>query len=343
MKKQRLWVLLVGLTVVTGAAWWFVKSRGNDSVAAVLKEQAVTSVRLSGPLTKKKAEVSGLAWFGDNLIFLPQYPNFVKDSGDGFLYYLPKAEILAYLDGTSQVELEPRPIPLTASKIGQVVPNYQGFESIGFSGTQIFLTIEAGKGTDMQGYLISGYINPDLSSIHLDTTKLTPIQPQAASENHTDESMLVFDNQIVTFYEVNGEGIVAEPEAHVFDFALNPLETISMTNIEYRLTDTALSTNNEFWGINYFFSGDTELSTTLDSIVDTYGMGKTQSESDHIERLVKFNFSKQGITLADSPPIPFVLTEDARNWEGLAILDDRGFLVITDTHPDTIFGFVPLP
>lgn len=343
MKKQKLLVLLLGLAVVVGAAWWFIKVRGNDSGPVTLKEQAVTSLPLSGPLTKKKAEVSGLAWYGDNLIFLPQYPNFVKDSGDGFLYYLPKTEILAYLDGTSKKELDPRPIPLTAAGIDHVVPNYQGFESIGFSGTQVFLTIEAGKGTDMQGYLISGEINPDLSSIHLDTTKLTPIQPQAVSENHTDESMLVFDDQIVTFYEVNGEGIVADPVAHVFDFDLNPLGTIPMTNIEYRLTDTALSTNNEFWGINYFFSGDSELSTTKDPIVDAYGMGKTQSESDHIERLVKFNFSEQGVTLADSPPIPFVLTDDARNWEGLAILDNRGFLVVTDTHPDTLFGFVPLP
>lgn len=37
-----------------------------------------------------------------------------------------------------------------------------------------------------------------------------------------------------------------------------------MDNIEYRLTDTALlSFGNEFWGINYFFPGDTDLLPSL--------------------------------------------------------------------------------
>lgn len=343
MKKRKLSILLTGLIVVAGAIWLFFRLHGNDSGSVTLKEQVVTYLSLSGPLTKKKAEVSGLAWFGDNLIFLPQYPNFVKNSGDGFLYYLPKAEILAYLDGTSQAELEPRPIQFIAPGVDCIVPNYQGFESIGFSGTQVFLTIEAGKGADMQGYLISGTINPDLSTLQLDTKKLTFIQPQAISKNRSDESILVLEDRVVTFYEVNGEALVADPVAHVFDFDLNPLGTISMTNIEYRLTDTALSFGNEFWGINYFSSGDGDLKPSSDPIADADRMEKSNSEFGQVEQLIKFKFSEQGITLADSSPISLVLAKDARNWEGLAFLDGRGFLIVTDTYPDTLFGFVPLP
>jgi hypothetical protein len=163
----------------------------------------------------------------------------------------------------------------------------------------------------------------------------------SVSENHTDESILVLEDRVVTFYEVIGEAIVADPVAHVFDFDLNSLGTIPMDNIEYRLTDTALSSGNEFWGINYFFPGDTDLMPSIDPIADVYG--KSNVGFEHVERLVKFEYSEDGITLAKTAPISLVLTEDARNWEGLVMLDERGFLLATDKFPSTILGFVQFP
>lgn len=340
MKQKNLWILIAVL-VVGAMVVFFYLSDGIGS--GTLEEQSVVSLPLTGPLADAKAEVSGLAWYEDNLVLLPQYPNFSDEGSDGFLYTLPKAEILAYLDGTDKTELEPKPIKLIAPGLADQIPNFQGFESIGFSGSKVFLTIEAGDGTDMQGYLISGTISADLSQLELDTTKLTLIPPQAVSENHTDESILVFEDRVVTFYEVIGEAVVADPVAHVFDFDLNSLGTIPMDNIEYRLTDTALSTDNEFWGINYFFPGDTDLLPSIDPIADVYGNGKSNAGFEHLERLVKFVYSEDGITLAKTAPIPLVLTEDARNWEGLVVLDERGFLLATDKFPSTILGFVPLP
>ncbi len=341
MKQKSIWILLAVLAIAAVVFVFFYRSGGIGS--ATLEEQAVVSLPLKGPLAEAKAEVSGLAWYEDNLILLPQYPNFSDESIDGFLYALPKAEIIAYLDGTSKTELEPKPIKLIAPGLTDQITNFQGFESIGFSGSKVFLTIEAGDGTDMQGYLISGIISADLSQLELDTTKLTSIPTQAVSENHTDESILVLEDRVVTFYEVIGEAIVADPVAHVFDFELNTLGTIPVDNIEYRLTDTVLSSGNEFWGINYFFPGDTDLLPSTDPIADKYGNGKSNAEFEHVERLVKFEYSEDGITLAKTAPISLVLTEDARNWEGLVVLDDRGFLLATDKFPSTILGFVPLP
>ena len=338
MKQKNLWILIAVL-VVGAIVVFFYRSGGLGS--GTLEEQPVISLPLTGPLADAKAEVSGLAWYEDNLVLLPQYPNFSDEGSDGFLYTLPKVEILAYLDGTSKTELEPKPIKLIAPGLADQIPNFQGFESIGFSGSKVFLTIEAGDGTDMQGYLISGTISADLSQLELDTTKLTSIPTQAVSENHTDESILVLEDRVVTFYEVIGEAIVADPVAHVFDFDLNSLGTIPMDNIEYRLTDTALSSGNEFWGINYFFPGDTDLMPSIDPIADVYG--KSNVGFEHVERLVKFEYSEDGITLAKTAPISLVLTEDARNWEGLVMLDERGFLLATDKFPTTILGFVPLP
>jgi hypothetical protein len=343
MKKRNLWFLPAGLAAGAILFVFFYPSRENGSTASVLEEQAVIALPLSGPLSEPQAEISGLAWYDDNLILLPQYPIVFDENGDGLLYYLPKGEILAHLDGTSTAALEPRPIQLIAPDLADQIRNFQGFEAIGFSDSRAFLTIEAGDGTDMQGYLISGTISPDLSQLTLDTTKLASIPPQAVSANHTDESLLVFEDKIVTFYEVNGEAIVADPVAHVFGFDLHPMGTIPMTNVEYRLTDTVLSSADEFWGIDYFYPGDTDLIPQADPITDTYGKGNTQSEFDHIERLVKFTYSEDGISFAKSAPIPLVLTEDIRNWEGLAILEDRGFLLATDKFPVTIFGFVAFP
>jgi len=49
--------------------------------------------------------------------------------------------------------------------------------------------------------------------------------------------------------------------------------------------------------------------------------------------------------LTDSAPIQLTLLSDgtARNWEGVAKLDDRGFLLATDKFPDTILAFVQQP
>src|SRR5690349_11865464 len=214
MNKRNLWFLLAGLIIAAVLFVFFYRGNENGSSSSVLEERAVVTLPLSGPLSEPRAEISGLAWYEDNLILLPQYPNVFDENGDGLLYYLPKEEILAYLDGTSTAALEPRPIQLIAPDLTDQIRNFQGFESIGFSDSRAFLTIEAGDGTDMEGYLISGTISTDLSQLVLDTTKLASIDPQAVSANHTDESILVFEDKIITFYEVNGEAIVPDPVAH---------------------------------------------------------------------------------------------------------------------------------
>jgi hypothetical protein len=348
MNQRKMWVVLGVLVVLVALALYVSKGMKEAATGghatAVLPEQPVKQIELAGVAADRKAEFSGLAWYGDNLILLPQYPNVFDETGDGKLFYLPKKEIMAYVDGTSQTPLEPRPIQLVAPGLAEGIPAYQGFESIGFAGNQAFLTIESGEGTDMMGHIISGEISSDLSTLTLDTSNVVDIQPQAVSANHTDESLLVMKDKVLTFYEVDGEKIVAEPVAHVFDFNLKPLGTIPMTNLEYRLTDTSLASGNEFWGINYFFPGDSDLAPATDPIADKFGKGESQNNFAQIERLVKFEYSDAGATLADTAPVSLVLTsEDARNWEGLVVLDDQGFLLATDKYPSTILAFVPMP
>ncbi|MBK9778950.1 MAG: hypothetical protein IPP55_02695 [Anaerolineales bacterium] len=109
------------------------------------------------------------------------------------------------------------------------------------------------------------------------------------------------------------------------------------------MTDAAAD-GNTFWVINYFFPGDTDLTPKTDPLVEKYGEGPTHTQQDQVERLVKMTYSPNGITFADAAPIQLTLDGNtARNLEGLVLLNDQGFLLVTDKFPSTLLMFVKKP
>lgn len=317
-----------------------------ERVLKIASETPVTDIPLAGPVADRNAEISGMTWYGDYLILLPQYPNFFTEEGDEFVFAIPKADIVAFLDGASSEPLEPIQIPFAAPGLQEDIAGFEGYEAIVFVGDdKTFLTIEVATDTGMLAYLVTGSIEPDLSALTLDTAALAEIQPQAGVGNMSEESLIVAGETLVTIYEANGVDVNASPVVHVFDSALAPAGTIPFPNIEYRITDaTALDGSNRFWAINYFFPGDTDLFPITDPVVNDYGEGPTHVQNAGVERLVEFQYGDSGITLTDTSPIQLELLEDAlRNWEGLVRLDNRGFLIATDKYPQTILSFVPLP
>lgn len=334
---------LVAVLILLGAILGRMLIPNGGATAA---EQPVISIALTGPVADSASEVSGLAWYGDTLIILPQYPNFANGRhGNGFLYALPKADILAYLDSQNPAPLSPRPIPINDLALRDQIKHYQGFEAIAFSGDRVFLAIEAGQSSDMHGYLVSGRIQPDLSAVTLDIDRLVENPLQAERDNKSEEALLVAGNRLLTFYEVNGAGMNPHPVAHVFDFDLNLVGTIPFPNIEYRVTDAAPGADGaNFWVVNSFFPGDIDLIPAADPLAQKFGLGITHGRSAAVERLVEMRYSPGGITLAGAPPV--LLEVDpiiSRNWEGLAPFDERGFLLMTDKFPGTILAFVALP
>lgn len=309
----------------------------------------MTEIPLSGPLAQPRAEISGLAWYGDYLILLPQYPNFSVKEGDGAIYALPRGDLLAYLEGITAGPLLPIPIPFVAPGLADQVDGYEGYEAIAFLGERAFLTIEADTADGMRAYLVSGQIAPDLSTLALDTATRVEIPPQSDIANKSDEALLVAGDRLVTLYETNGAAVNPSPVAHLFDLGLAPAGTIPFPQIEYRITDaTDLDENGRFWAINYFFPGDIDLRPERDPLAERYGWGPTHTPEGAVERLVEFQLSHAGIVLVDRPPIQLELPVDllgviGRNWEGLVRLDGRGFLLVTDTFPGTILAFVPAP
>lgn len=302
----------------------------------------VTAVPLDGPVNNRNSEISGLAWYGETLIMLPQYPSRVGNS----LYALPKAAILAYLDGESTAVLVPQPIPLLDEGITDIV-GFEGYEAIAFSEDSVYVTIESSPRGSMMGYLVEGTMTPNLRQITLKMESRVELPPQSGLENYSDESVLITSEGILTFYEANGVQVNSAPVARLFATNLLPFSPIPFPHIEYRITDvTALDGNGRFWAINYLFPGDrAKLQPDPDPLVAQFGVGPTHANSSAVERLVEFQYSHEGITLSGAPPLQLTLLAngEARNWEGIVRLDDRGFLLMTDRFPETILAFVPQP
>jgi hypothetical protein len=343
LRNKMVLFFVVGLILFTSNCNQASTLPGRDKSLSATSESPVTSIPLDGPVANADAEVSGLAWYGDTLIILPQYP----DRWGNNLFALPKQDIFAFLDGDLSGPLTPMAIPLTAPDLTRI-DGYEGLEAIAFIDDQVFITIEASTFTTTQGYLVAGSIVPDLSQLQLDTAVLTNIESQTGISNYSDETLLVHDDMLITIHEANGRNVNTDPIAHQFDTALAATGSISFPAIEYRVTDaTAVDEQGQFWVINYLFPDSIDkLDPAADPLVSEYGIGPTHAGSTVVERLVELQIGETGITLVDTPPIQLELLDDgtARNWEGIARLEERnGFLLATDKFPSTILAFVAAP
>src|SRR5215208_5636411 len=172
--------------------------------------QAIEEIPLDGSITRKKAELSGMAWVGDTLILMPQYPEKFGPN-EGTIFAIQKQAILEYLNGKRKEPLTPTKIVLRAPGLKDKIQDYEGFESIGVWNNSIYLTIESGQGHNMRGYLVSGTISADLKEIILDTSRVVEIEPALQMDNRTDEALVITQNKIFTFFEINGADLNQHP------------------------------------------------------------------------------------------------------------------------------------
>ncbi len=307
-------------------------------------EVPVTTIPFKSWAAKKEAELSGLAWYGDTLILLPQYPDRMPEKQGGTLFGLKKQDILDFLDGKSSGPLVPFEIPFDSGGIERKIGGFNGFEAIAFQGNHVILTIEALQWWKTKAYLVAGEISPDLSLVRLDPNA-GPVPAESPLPlnlyNMGDEALLVAGEEILALYEVNG-ALNLHPSANRFDASLHLLGTLPFPSLEFRVTDaTPLDEQDRFWVINYKFPDNKELLSRQDPLAEEFGRGLTHAKSRTVERLVELQYSPAGITLSGVPPVQLqLLLKDSRNWEGLARLEGRGFLLVTDTYPETILGFI---
>ena len=303
-------------------------------------ERDVWPIPLDAPANAAEQEYSAMAWYGDTLVLVPQFP--ARD--DNALVTLARADVLAYLRGEIDGPLPTGRITFDDGNLAERITGFEGYEAIGFDGDTVYMTVETHPGTWMLGYIVAGTIDAD--GITLDPALRTPVAVQAPLSNMTDETLVIDGDRVLTIFEANGVNVNPAAHANVFSRGLEKLDPIPLPNVEYRLTDaTALDDARRFWAINYFWPGDEKLKPADDPIAATYGEGETHAQGTVVERLLEFQVADDGVTLTETPPIQLTLLPAgvARNWEGIARLQDGdidGFLLVTDKFPVTQLAFV---
>ena len=318
-------------------------------IAGLISLQSVFSqevfpieIPLSGEAKDRSLEMSGLAWYKDNLILMPQY---VKKDAPSF-YYLNKKNIIKWIEGGHQKNpLEPDKIKLELPNFENIIQGFQGFEAIAFFGNKAYMVIESKNNDAMKSFIVKGNLDFKNKKLTVDSVDIKEIPIPINIENMGFESILQYKYGLMVFYEANGVNVNNNPLALIYNSSLKPRSSISFPNLEYRLTDvTSLDSKNKFWGLNYFWPGEKDiLNPGKDSILNGVEQGDTHNKYEHVERLVEYKISGDKIVRTSTPPIQLYLEEKSRNWEGLARVEGKGFLMIVDEHPRTILAFIPKP
>jgi hypothetical protein len=298
-------------------------------------------IPLQGEAADRSLEMSGLAWYGGYLILMPQY---VNKKAPGF-YFISKKKINEWLDGDRSKALKPGKIDLIVPDYDNLIGGYQGFEGLCFSGNKVYLLMESKNNGVMSSYIVTGTMDFKKKRLEIDQEKIEEIRPPMNIKNMGYESILKHKYRLLVLFEANGININPNANAEYYTTSLKHKESVSFPNIEYRITDvTDIDGKGRFWALNYFWPGEKErLNPGKDLIFKNYEAGKTHQQYAHVERLVEYKIRSNQISQTDTPPIQLVLDEASRNWEGLVRLDKKGFLMIVDEHPRTIFSFVPKP
>lgn len=331
---------------------WHMKAIFGCGVCAVLMvmpantpiaegaEVPIQPLTILGGVETPEAELSGLAWFDDRLVLLPQYPERFPTEEGGGVFVMTHDDVMRAVQGHGDVEATT--IPFIAPGLADDIDGFEGFEAIAFEGSEVFLTIEQDLPEATRGYLIKGRVRPGLSGIELDVENRVPLEPQSDIGNLAYEALAIHDGRVYVFYEANGAANPS-PSAEVFDTELNRLDPLDLCSIEYRVTDTtSVDSRGRFWAANYYYEGDC-WATESCPMRERFGVGRSHRGRRTVERIIELQLTGEGIEATDNPPVELELGDGpGRNWEGIVRFDDMGFLVVTDKHPTSMLAFVPL-
>jgi hypothetical protein len=188
----------------------------------------------------------------------------------------------------------------------------------------------------MGGVLLRGRLSPAGQPLRLrvDTARLATIPLPTELPQMSQEALVLAPGRVVVLFEANG--MLVNPGAHaaLFDAELEYRGSAPLQHLEYRITDaTAADAAGRFWVINYFFPGEARVlrpPTVPDQPVEQ--LRELQLRDGRI-----VHTGRAPLDLRRDPDLP------ARNWEALARLAGRGFLLMTDRYPATLLAFVPDP
>ena len=317
----------------------------NES--GIIIEHDLIEIPLPGELASASMEYSGLAWYKDDLILLPQYPNGIWGNQDGLMYAINQDNLDKFLKDPT-TELAVKSVLFDDGGLSKRLKGFEGFEAIVFIEDSVYMAIETRGGDPMKSFIVKGSIESvegELKAILLDGSSQVELRVQNNNSNASYEALSSDGEFIYAFFEQNGKDQNANPFVLRLDADLENQQEIPLDAISYRVTDaTLIDGYGTFWMINYFFPGDTHLTVDEDPISTRYGLGESHQQNEPVERLLKLKLTDEGFQVAEEPPLYLQLLEndEARNWEGLVRFGEQGFLVITDKFPDSILGYIAI-
>ena len=123
------------------------------SSSLILCEEAkVQEIKLSGLITDKKQEISGMDWYQDRLFLLPE-------NMGGFLFSISKGEVLNAIKSGKKLPVTPKKTRFKTPDYSSLIKGFDGFEAIAFNRNKIYITIEAEHDGEMVSYLVWGKID----------------------------------------------------------------------------------------------------------------------------------------------------------------------------------------
>ena len=313
----------------------------NLGAVKIIDEVEILPIPLLGDIAKRNSEISSLCWYKDNLILLPQYPNNFGDKS-GKIFFIDRETLLGFISGYSTDPILPDFYSIDLSNFKEFFTLGSGFEGIAINGDTVYFSIESMNSGKTETILVLGEIDYEAKIIVLNENSVTKDSAEFFIHNISDESILYYNGNVIPIFEVNGKNVNTNPQVSIFDNNLNFIYKIPFPTIEYRITDvTDVDNSGKFWAINYFYPGDNKkLNPGIDELVLNFGNGESHSFFDPVERLVEFTILEDKIVLSDQAPIYLkLMTNNSRNWEGVARFEE-GFLIATDTFPETIFAFI---
>ena len=303
-------------------------------------ERTPTLLKIGGPMKNSDEEVSGMDWYNDNLILLPENLN-------GYVFAIKKAELESRINGNDTTTIFPEQIKLNTPNYKELVPGFDSFEAIAFRGYEVYLTIEIKFADSMSCLLARGHIDEKTLEITVPEQNLTVIDVPTYVDNMSYESLVIDKDRVIALFEANGDSLIKSPYALSINSSGNDVIKYPLSSINYRIADaTRVDKNNRFWVINYFFPGDRKvLKPSNDILASKYGNGPSHSRSDRVERLIEYEIKNGKVSLTKSAPIEIELEGEktSRKWEALARYGNEGFLIATDKYPKphTLLAFLP--
>jgi len=287
-------------------------------------------VPLEGPITSEDAELSGLAWHGDTLVLLPQFPaRFESPRGQGAFFVVLRGRLDAWASGDPRAVV-PRAVPFDGGGLADVVEGFEGFEAIAFDGDRAYLAVEASGPEGARGFLVAGTVGDETDGLVLDPASLTAIPAGSPLPNLSYESLVVDEERIIALHEVSSRRVSPTAAARAFTLGgLEPLDDLAVPSMDYRITDsTAPDGDGRIWVINYQWRGNELLRLP-------------GSPPIAVERLVELRVAPQSLE-PTGRSVDLGATGEGRNWEGIVRFGE-GLLIVTDRHPGTIVAYVELP